>query len=787
MSKPRPTTPKHRNTSDAYRPGSPSLAEKKERRRKISAAYYARAAIKTRRRQWDPVKSSPAPVPSALSASFHCELVSDEMLYGRLRFKDDRGASTSEGEDSAFKAMDARRRVRTETSEVNLPAESVGARPEEQLALEALAMMAQGPAEGSQDSILQMANLLSSDDEDGPPPRVVTPPSRPCTPPPPEVPTRRVRLANAAVADLNKGPLTLPTHIEARHWVRKVFSFGGVYLQSRQYTFIDNWRKVKVGSRAYGSGALQVGHTAAARTSLAAEPALVALTASTETTQEKEGVRHAAECGLSVLERQRIAWAKMADAEAAPRPHALKSNRLARDERARSHCCSPSSSPTVSPSVAISPSAAVSPTVCCVTPSSSIPTSTCCGTPSSFIPTSIVVVEQTEAGEGEVGEVTHGDDCADGSDGGGSSCGVGDCLSLLGLVHVPGMLGEAAEPMAGGASREVGAPRPNEIRVAGKECEGRQWNGSERSEAHRGERADVRGRQRIEASLRRESGKAETGRLILSMKTCGVKMSSTSQRELEQKRLTKEGKEVIWRPAVGFAEGIAGGVVAEACTSTAREGKRFHVAGGKKDEEYPILRAAPRLTMSNTVKKTNMTRDEMVPDLHTPGHDQRFWCLPPIREDLDAVVPVEGGFELHLVTQGRKVGVWRSWTVVKAMVSGYPDAAHKGHHSMASCVQEWQAHCQLGIHPHTVDPTASRAQVVQQAPAPSTPDPASQRVVGRHAATPKRYFAVWGAGVVYSTRYSAQQAFDEVVEDGGEAELVSTDDFDLALSYADGV
>jgi hypothetical protein len=35
-------------------------------------------------------------------------------------------------------------------------------------------------------------------------------------------------------------------------------------------------------------------------------------------------------------------------------------------------------------------------------------------------------------------------------------------------------------------------------------------------------------------------------------------------------------------------------------------------------------------------------------------------------------------------------------------------------------------------------------------------------------------------------RYKARLAFDEAVEDGDEPELLSTDDFDVALAYAAG-
>ncbi|KAJ7897380.1 hypothetical protein B0H13DRAFT_1884676 [Mycena leptocephala] len=206
--------------------------------------------------------------------------------------------------------------------------------------------------------------------------------------------------------------------------------------------------------------------------------------------------------------------------------------------------------------------------------------------------------------------------------------------------------------------------------------------------------------------------------------------------------------------------------------------------------------------------KTNMTAEEMVPDMNTPGHDPRYWCLPPIRDDVDDVVPVGGGFEFHLVTAGRKVGVWRDWTVAQTMITGYSHNGHKGHHSYAACVQEWQRHCPLGVHPHPVDPNwksglgekdvAPAAKGKDRKPSDSTrtprrslstppaarAGPSRAMIVG--AGPVPRYFAIWGGGVVYSTRYAAKMAFDDMFEEGGEPELLSTTDFDVALGYAEG-
>jgi hypothetical protein len=178
-----------------------------------------------------------------------------------------------------------------------------------------------------------------------------------------------------------------------------------------------------------------------------------------------------------------------------------------------------------------------------------------------------------------------------------------------------------------------------------------------------------------------------------------------------------------------------------------------------------------------SLPKTNMTADEMIPDTQTKGHDPRYWCLPPMREDPDSVVAIGGGYEFHLVSQGRQVGVWKSWcvwsytisvrlichrTAAKAMVSGYPDGAHKGHHTYAGCIGEWQVHCQLGVHPHPADPGPSkgksRADPTNRGHRRSSSTPASQRTSGALSVAQgsrrgtARYFAIWGAQIVYSSK-----------------------------------
>ncbi|KAJ7117956.1 hypothetical protein C8R43DRAFT_960460 [Mycena crocata] len=220
--------------------------------------------------------------------------------------------------------------------------------------------------------------------------------------------------------------------------------------------------------------------------------------------------------------------------------------------------------------------------------------------------------------------------------------------------------------------------------------------------------------------------------------------------------------------------------------------------------------------MAPQFSKVLLPVDEMLPDNRTPGRDPRFWCLPPMRDEPNLRVP-RSQYAFYLVTRGRMVGVWRRWSVAQLMVTGFPDAGHKGHDSYESCTAEWQEHCQMGVHPHPADPSLERQgkmresradvaagpstsqsrdsgrSVVRRGSGPrrslSTP-PAHTTIVPRGDPPPEprpvRYFAIWAAEVVYSTSYAARLAFDDAVEDGRTPELLTTDDFEMALAYAAG-
>ncbi|KAJ7806240.1 hypothetical protein B0H14DRAFT_3484228 [Mycena olivaceomarginata] len=75
-----------------------------------------------------------------------------------------------------------------------------------------------------------------------------------------------------------------------------------------------------------------------------------------------------------------------------------------------------------------------------------------------------------------------------------------------------------------------------------------------------------------------------------------------------------------------------------------------------------LRQIAPMTAMASP---TNMTSTDMIPELDNTAHDPRFWCLPPVRDESSEAGT--GNFPMYLVTQGRSVGVWHNWTVVKAM------------------------------------------------------------------------------------------------------------------------
>ncbi|KAJ7687209.1 hypothetical protein B0H14DRAFT_899978 [Mycena olivaceomarginata] len=180
------------------------------------------------------------------------------------------------------------------------------------------------------------------------------------------------------------------------------------------------------------------------------------------------------------------------------------------------------------------------------------------------------------------------------------------------------------------------------------------------------------------------------------------------------------------------------------------------------------------------------------------------------------------------------------------MVSGHPSGAQCGHRSMQGCIDEWQEHCALGVHPHPAAPPTPSVPPRATAGPPSTrgrpvaaalqkklqrycmPDltslslqgvaPEGQRraVLGEDASSPvsppspststslsspssitattwagvpqiARYFAIWGGRIVYTDRGQAREAFLEAEGEGTRPRILSTSDYDEAQAFSESI
>ncbi|KAF8146730.1 hypothetical protein K438DRAFT_1944429 [Mycena galopus ATCC 62051] len=159
-----------------------------------------------------------------------------------------------------------------------------------------------------------------------------------------------------------------------------------------------------------------------------------------------------------------------------------------------------------------------------------------------------------------------------------------------------------------------------------------------------------------------------------------------------------------------------------------------------------------------------------------------------------------GGYPMYLVTQGRQVGIWKNWTMAKTMVDGYPESAYRGHHSVEGCIQEWQLHCALGVHPHPVDPGLSSppAPVGTRTLACQRGRPVDPRLQAKLCSSvtaetwadvpaASRYLALWRGNIVYSDRQTAKAAFMLAEQRGGKPCILSTTDYEEAQAFSEGV
>ncbi|KAF8157472.1 hypothetical protein K438DRAFT_1986597 [Mycena galopus ATCC 62051] len=106
----------------------------------------------------------------------------------------------------------------------------------------------------------------------------------------------------------------------------------------------------------------------------------------------------------------------------------------------------------------------------------------------------------------------------------------------------------------------------------------------------------------------------------------------------------------------------------------------------------------------STLPRTNLSAEEVIMDSRPGGRDSRYYCLPPFRGSPNA--------------PGHIVGVFDDWLETQASMSGYPDNSFRGYHSMAECIEAWQALCRWGIHPHEVDPEYATGADAVVSPSP---------------------------------------------------------------------
>ncbi|KAJ7238551.1 hypothetical protein B0H12DRAFT_1075226 [Mycena haematopus] len=225
------------------------------------------------------------------------------------------------------------------------------------------------------------------------------------------------------------------------------------------------------------------------------------------------------------------------------------------------------------------------------------------------------------------------------------------------------------------------------------------------------------------------------------------------------------------------------------------------------EPSFEVTDGTSSRAMEIPLKRTNMTAQEMVPDSTNPAHDPRYWCLPPVRDQPSPTG--RGSRRLYLVTQGKVVGIWHNWTVVKAMVSGYSEGAVRGHDTMEGCVAEWQQHCALGVHPHPAMPANPETPIpdlsilslsdvgqirwssddtsITRTSSPTATSSASSVTASSWTEVPAqaRYFALWGARVVYTDRGEARTAFLQAEEEGSRPRVLSSVDYDEAQAFAE--
>ncbi|KAJ7129687.1 hypothetical protein C8R44DRAFT_872921 [Mycena epipterygia] len=206
--------------------------------------------------------------------------------------------------------------------------------------------------------------------------------------------------------------------------------------------------------------------------------------------------------------------------------------------------------------------------------------------------------------------------------------------------------------------------------------------------------------------------------------------------------------------------------------------------------------------------KTNMTTEEMVPDTQNPLHDLRFWCLLPIQEDLTSasLSRSQRGAVLHLVTQGRQVGSaghgdwipqcvqsrpWHNAQMCGGVAAALPPqrAPTPCGPCAASLTCGWSGDTPIftlenGV-PSAGCCSSSALQVIFDIIDIYGLDPFALDVVGRPPCSTLQVLRV--AQRARGVQRPAKAAFMAVMAAGGMPECMSTDVYDEAQAYAEGV
>ncbi|KAJ7917312.1 hypothetical protein B0H13DRAFT_2322554 [Mycena leptocephala] len=92
--------------------------------------------------------------------------------------------------------------------------------------------------------------------------------------------------------------------------------------------------------------------------------------------------------------------------------------------------------------------------------------------------------------------------------------------------------------------------------------------------------------------------------------------------------------------------------------------------------------------------RTNLAIEDLVMDNREKGKDSRYYCLPPYYGD----------------PKRHRVGIFDSWLEAQASLTGFPDSAVRGYHSLAECIEAWQGFMRSGDPPPPIDPAFGGSQ-----------------------------------------------------------------------------